>query len=129
MKARINNMKIAIPVDDKSIESKVCISFGRTPYFLIYETDTKQSVFLDNNAIASQGGAGIKAAQAIVDEGVNILITPRCGENAAEVLKPANIKLYKTVNDSIEDNIEAFTNGKLSLLDDIHAGFHNHGGK
>jgi len=121
-------MKIAIPVEDKSIQSKVCISFGRTPYFLIYDTDTKESVFLDNSAAASQGGAGIKAAQAIADEGVVALITPRCGENAAAVLKPANIALYKTMNDSIQDNIESFINGKLPLLDDIHAGFHNHGG-
>jgi predicted Fe-Mo cluster-binding NifX family protein len=121
-------MKIAIPVEDKSTASKVCISFGRTPYFLIYDTDTKESVFLDNSAAASQGGAGIKAAQAITDEGVVSLITPRCGENAAAVLKPANIQLYKTMNDSIQDNIEAFINGKLALLDEIHAGFHNHGG-
>ena len=122
-------MKIAIPVDDKSIQSKVCISFGRTPYFLIYETDTKESTFLDNNAAASQGGAGIKAAQAVADEKVSALITPRCGQNAADVLNAANIKIYKTINDSIEENIEAFSKGKLSLLEEIHAGFHNHGGK
>jgi len=121
-------MRIAIPVEDKSMKSKVCISFGRTPYFLIYETATKEAEFLDNSAAASQGGAGIKAAQAIADNGVVALITPRCGENAAAVLKPANIKLYKTMNDSIQDNIEAFINGNLALLDDIHPGFHNHGG-
>jgi predicted Fe-Mo cluster-binding NifX family protein len=121
-------MKIAIPVEDKSIQSKVCISFGRTPYFLIYDTDTKNSMFLDNSAAASQGGAGIKAAQAITDEGVTALITPRCGENAAAVLTPANITIYKTKNDSIKDNIEAFNNGELNLLSEIHAGFHNHGG-
>jgi predicted Fe-Mo cluster-binding NifX family protein len=122
-------MKIAIPVDDKTIQSKICISFGRTPYFLIYEIDTKESEFLDNSAAASQGGAGIKAAQAVVDVGAAILITPRCGQNAAEVLKAADIKLYKAMNDSIEDNIAAFSIGKLSLLENIHPGFHNHGGK
>ena len=122
-------MKIAIPVDNNSQESKVCISFGRTPYFIIYETDTKETTFLDNHAAASQGGAGIKAAQGIVDEGISALITPRCGENAADVLKAANVKLYKTMNDSVEDNILAFVAGDLSLLDDIHPGFHNHGGK
>jgi len=122
-------MKIAIPVDDKFLQSKVCISFGRTPYFLIYETDTKESTFLDNNAAASQGGAGIKAAQAVADEKVSALITPRCGQNAADVLKAANIKIYKTMNDSIEDNVEAFISEKLSLLEEIHAGFHNHGGE
>ncbi|MDD4610297.1 MAG: NifB/NifX family molybdenum-iron cluster-binding protein [Bacteroidaceae bacterium] len=122
-------MKIAIPVDDKSMETSVCQSFGRAPYFLIYNNESKESTFLDNSAAASQGGAGIKAAQTIVDNQVRALITPRCGENAANVLKAANIEIYKTVNDSIKDNISAFTDGKISLLDEIHAGFHNHGGK
>lgn len=122
-------MKIAIPVNDKSMETDVCQSFGRTPYFLIYDTESKESVFLDNSAATSQGGAGIKAAQTIVDNKASALLTPRCGENAAEVLKAADVKLYKTINDSIGDNIKAFIDSKLSLLQEIHAGFHNHGGK
>jgi len=122
-------MKIAIPVDDKNMETSVCVSFGRAPYFLIYDTDTKESVFLDNSAAASQGGAGIKAAQMVVDNKANVLLAPRCGENAAEVINAANIKMYKTTVTSVMDSINALADGKLSLLDDIHAGFHNHGGK
>ena len=121
-------MKIAIPVDETSLDSNVCISFGRTPYFLIYDVDTKESVFLDNSAAASTGGAGIKAAQTIVDNKANVLLTPRCGENAAEVLKSADIEIFKTTSASVKDNIDAFIDGKLSLLDEIHAGFHGHGG-
>ncbi|PHJ36907.1 dinitrogenase iron-molybdenum cofactor biosynthesis protein [Desulforamulus profundi] len=122
-------MKIAIPVDDNSMDTCVCQSFGRTTYFLIYDTETKESVFIDNSAAASQGGAGIKAAQTIVDNKVSALLTPRCGENAAEVIKAADIKIYKTMDASVKDNINAFIDGKLSLLEEIHAGFHNHGGK
>ena len=122
-------MKIALPVDNNSYDSKVCISFGRTPFFMIYETDTKEYYFLNNEAAASQGGAGIKAAQTLADQGILALITPRCGENAAAVLTPAGIKIYKTINDSIDGTIKDFVDGKLSLLNEIHAGFHNHGGK
>lgn len=122
-------MKIAIPVDDKNMETNVYQSFGRTPYFLIYDTETKESVFIDNSAAASQGGAGIKAAQTIVDNKVSAIITPRCGENAAEVIKSADIKIYKTKDTSIRNNINAFNDGKLLLLEEIHAGFHNHEGK
>lgn len=121
-------MKIAIPVEEKNIEGDVCQSFGRTPYFLIYNTETKDSLFFDNTATASSGGAGIKAAQSIADNGVNIVLTPRCGENAAQVLNAAEIKIYKTINASAKDNITAFVEGKLSLLDEIHPGFHNHEG-
>jgi predicted Fe-Mo cluster-binding NifX family protein len=122
-------MRIAIPVDEKSMETSVCQSFGRTPYFLIYDTESKDRIYLDNSAAASQGGAGIKAAQTIVDNNVSALITPRCGENAASVIKAANISIYKTLNDSVMENIDALNTGRLSLLVDIHAGFHNHGKK
>ena len=121
-------MKIVIPVDEKTLESDVCASFGRTPYFLIHDTETKESVFIDNSAAASTGGAGIKAAQTIVDNKANVLLTPRCGENAVDVLKSADIKIFKTTSASAKDNIDDFINGKLSLLDEIHAGFHGHGG-
>lgn len=121
-------MKIAVPVDEKNLNSPVCVSFGRAPYFLIYDTDNKEGLFLDNSAVASTGGAGIKAAQTVVDSKVGALLTPRCGENAAEVLNAAGIKLYKTIDAPAQENIEAFTAGKLSLLEEIHAGFHGRGG-
>jgi predicted Fe-Mo cluster-binding NifX family protein len=94
---------------------------------MIYDIESKESVFLDNSAAASQGGAGIKAAQMIVDSKAVALLTPRCGENAAEVLNAAEVKIYKTKSDSLQDNIKAFENGELSLLEEIHSGFHNHG--
>jgi len=117
-------MKIAIPVDEKNMEANVNVSFARAPYFLIYDTETKETIFLDNSAAASTGGAGIKAAQTIVDNKADALLTPRCGEKAAEVLKSADIKIYKTTFASVKDNIDAFIARKLSILDEIHAGFH-----
>ena len=120
-------MKIAIPVDEKSIESSVCASFGRTPYFLIYDTDSSESLFIDNSAAESAGGAGIKAAQIIVDHKAHILLTPRCGENAADVLKASDIVIYKTQTVSAKDNISAYISEKLPLLNEIHSGFHGQG--
>lgn len=120
-------MKIGIPVDENKNETSVCISFGRTPYFLIYDTEEKTNIFIDNAAAASQGGAGIKAAQVLVDSKVDAVLTPRCGENAANVLKAANIKIYKTTDTSLEKTLEDFQAGKLELLLEIHSGLHNHG--
>lgn len=120
-------MKIAIPVNENHINTTICMSFGRTPYFLIYDMDSKESLFLDNSAAASQGGAGIKAAQMIVDHNADVLLTPRCGENAASVLNTAEIKLFKTVTNSLEESLKAFEADQLSPLDEIHPGFHNHG--
>lgn len=121
-------MKIAIPVDEDSLETGVCISFGRAPYFLLFDTETNEGVFLLNNAAESQGGAGVKAAQSIVDSGAGILLTPRCGENAVEVLKAAEIKIYKTLDGMAMDNVKAFLADSLSPLTQAHPGFHGHGG-
>ncbi len=121
-------MKVAIPVDSKTMETTICKSFGRAPYFLIYDSESKESSFENNIAASSQGGAGILAAQIIVDNNVDILLTPRCGEKAADVLIAADIKIYKTNGISAKDNIEAFIADELSLLDEIHSGFHGHGG-
>ncbi|WP_349948374.1 hypothetical protein ABFV83_08045 [Lacrimispora sp. BS-2] len=57
------------------------------------------------------------------------MLTPRCGENAVDVFNAADIKIFKTTNAPAKENIDAFIAGKLSLLDEIHAGFHSHGGK
>jgi predicted Fe-Mo cluster-binding NifX family protein len=122
-------MKVAVPVDDKSMESRVCVSFGRAPYFLIFDTEAQEGEFIDNSAAASQGGAGIKAAQMVVDQCAGALLVPRCGQNAAEVLEAAGVKLYRTINQSIQDNVAAFCEGKLSALEDIHPGFHGHARK
>lgn len=122
-------MKIAIPVDENGQKTDVCVSFGRAPYFMFYDTETKNSTFLPNSAAESQGGAGIKAAQLIVDTKASVLLAPRCGQNAAEVLQAANIKIFKTLGTSVRENLQAFEAGKLDILSEIHAGFHNHGGR
>lgn len=122
-------MKIAIPTDDASMDTNICISFGRTPYFMIYDSETKEAEFICNDAAASQGGAGIRAAQIIIDHQAEVLLTPRCGENAAEVFRAANIKMYQTKGNPLKQNLQAFENGELVLLSESHPGFHHHGGK
>lgn len=121
-------MKVVVPVESKSLDAPVCPSFGRTPLFVLYDTDSGIYEFIDNGAAASQGGAGIKAAQTLVDSGAAALITYRCGENAAQVLNAAGVKMYKAQDGSVTDNIVDFKEGKLSLLTEIHPGFHHHGG-
>ncbi len=121
-------MKLIVPVESKSLDAPVCPSFGRTPLFVLFDTGNGSHEFLDNAAAASQGGAGIKAAQMLADSGASALITYRCGENAAKVLNTADIEIYKAQDGSVSDNIAKFKEEKLSLLTEIHPGFHNHGG-
>ncbi|NLV91758.1 MAG: dinitrogenase iron-molybdenum cofactor biosynthesis protein [Firmicutes bacterium] len=109
-------MKIAVPVNVKSMDSEVCTSFGCAPYFLIFDTDTKEAVFLDNATAAGTEGAGIKAAQGIVDNEVKVLLSPSLGRNSADVLKAAGIEIYRTQAVPAKNSIAAFTAGDLPVL-------------
>lgn len=117
-------MKIAIPSEGKELSSAVSQSFGRTLYFLIADTETENFEVLNNQAAMAQGGAGIKAAQAVADSGAKAVITFHCGENAANVLKAANIKILKAVPGTVGEAVEKYRKGNLSELSEIHPGYH-----
>jgi predicted Fe-Mo cluster-binding NifX family protein len=117
-------MKIAIPAENKSFGSNINESYGRAPYFLIYNTITNESEFLDNSAVLNQGAAGIRASQVIADIGVKALIAPRCGENASNILKNAEVLVYQSIPGTLQDNINAFLSEKLHLLNEFHPGLH-----
>lgn len=115
-------MKIALPLDED--KKSVCVAFGRAPFFLVHDTDTKTQEIVPNPGAAAEGGAGLKAAQAVTDSGAQALITPRCGENAAEVFRAAEIRIYQSQGRAAADNIFAFEAGKLEELTHFHAGYH-----
>ncbi len=117
-------MKIAVPSEGKQWNSPVSRSFGRTPYFLVVDTETGAFTVIDNEAAAAQGGAGIKAAQAVVDSGAETVLTFHCGQNAADVLKAAGIRLLRAVPGSVSGLVESWKKGGLQELTEIHAGFH-----
>ena len=119
-------MKIGLPANDTDIQSPISDNFGRSLYYLIYDVETEQAVFVENTAAMSQGGAGVKAAQIVVDNSVTKVITPQLGENAFHVLNSADIEIYKSEKGSLEDNIKLLKDGQLRLLSSIHRGHHGH---
>lgn len=117
-------MKIAIPAENKSMTSNVYESYGRAPYFLIYNTVTKESEFLDNSAVLKQGASGIRVSQVIAYNGVKVLIAPRCGENANNILRRAEVIVYQSIPGTLQENINEFLLEKLNLLNEFHPGLH-----
>ena len=97
-------MIIAIPVDE-SKKGKVAPTFGRTTHFLFYDTKTSKR---ENIKRSSEGDIGVLSATLIADNKANVLLTPLCRENSRTIFNKANIKVYRTVSDSVEDNLRAF---------------------
>ncbi len=113
-------MRIAIPLDEN--KKNVCIVLSRAPFFLIYE-DGDESIF-ENPAAASNSGAGVEAAQFLCDKEIDVLITVRCGENAAEVFNAADIKILKSAHKTAKEELEAYEAGELEELKHFHGGYH-----
>lgn len=115
-----SKMKLAIPLDENKTD--VCQVLARAPYFLFWANGTE--LIVENPAAAAEGGAGVKVAQFLVDSDIGALITPRCGENAAEIFKLADINLYESANKAAADDIAAYEAGTLGRLTHFHGGYH-----
>ena len=113
------SMKIAVPLDENQVD--VCPVLARAPYFLLQENDKRE--IRENPASQAQGGAGLKAAQFLVDNEVDVILTPRCGQNSADVFEAAQMQIYKTQPGTAEENLQAFQQDKLERLTHFHAGF------
>ena len=81
-------MKIAVSTSGKTLDSEVEPRFGRCAGFILFDTETRNFQYLDNSAQQNLSqGAGIQAAQMIVEAGAEVLITGQVGPKAAQVLE------------------------------------------
>lgn len=115
-------MKIAVPCDGNTVDSSVSPSFGRCPFYMIVDSENMNCDAIENHAANEAGGAGIKAAQLVVDSGAGVVLTLRCGQNAADVLKSADIKILKAVPGTVKHLVEQYNQGTLEELKEIHSG-------
>ena len=106
-------MKLAIPVDEKDRELTISLAFGRTPYFLIYDTQTHEKLYIDNSTAAEGDCAGKASAKWIVQQDAKALLTPLCGLNALKALNDVGVTVYRSIPGSVEENIAAFQAGRL----------------
>jgi predicted Fe-Mo cluster-binding NifX family protein len=94
-------MIIAITSTGNTFDSKVSDKFGRCRYFTIINPDTMQFEAIKNPAEQLQGGAGPKAAETIINKGVNVLLTGHVGDKAEDALKRGNIKIYDYLTENL----------------------------
>jgi predicted Fe-Mo cluster-binding NifX family protein len=111
-----NRMKVAVSSLDNTLTASLDRRFGRATYFLIVDTATMTFSVVDNSAQMNAGGAGIAAAQLVIDHGAEAVITGQIGPNALDVLSQSDMMLYQGIPGSIDDNILAFNQNKLTRI-------------
>ena len=107
-------MKIAISATAPHLDADLDPRFGRCSYFLVVDTESMEFEAIENPAMTAPGGAGIQAAQAVVNEGVEAVVTGDCGPNAYQVLSTAGIPVYAGTSGKVRDVVEAFKRGEFS---------------
>ena len=106
-------MIVAVSSSGISLESNVDARFGRCPYFIIYDTGSETFSHMDNQSRQAIGGAGIQAAQMIVNKNIGAVITGNIGPNAFKVLSSAKIDVYSGVTGTVQEAIEKMKKGEL----------------
>ena len=109
-------MKIAVSSLGRTLEESLDKRFGRAAYFIMVDMDTMSFSVIDNATQANAGGAGIAAAQLVIDSGIEAIITGQVGPNALEVLNNTDIVLYQGIPGTVFENIVAFNQHKLTPL-------------
>ena len=111
-------MQIAISLqENKGLESKVSTIFGRCPFYMFINPQNKSFEIKENAAKAASGGAGIQAAQMIVDQGVEVVISGNLGPKAHSVLASANIALYQFPGGSAQEALDSYLADSMKSLD------------
>ena len=107
-------MKIAISTTGSNLDDKVDMRFGRCKGFIIYDTETQSTTYLDNeqNLNAAQG-AGIQAAMSVVNADATALITGHIGPKAFDALSRAKVVVYLGSELSVQEVLRLYEEGKL----------------
>lgn len=110
-------MRVIITAMGPTLEGDSCPRFGRAPWFVIVNSEDGQLIeALENPAASASGGAGIQAAQALVDHKAEAIISGDCGPKALSVLTAAKIPAYRFDGGSVKAALEAFNAGQLSSI-------------
>lgn len=85
-------MKVAVTSSGPGTEALMDDRLGRCPYFVIMDTASGAVESFANPAMDASSGAGTKAMQALLDKGVEVVITGRIGPHAQAMLEETDLQ-------------------------------------
>ena len=109
-------MKIGISAKGKNREDLLDLHFGRCDYFQVFDSENNTIKVLENKGISASGGAGVVAANQIIDEEVEVVITGSLGPNAFKLISKAGISPYKCEELPIKDVLIKYRNNELEEI-------------
>ncbi len=108
-------MIFAISAKQPNLEGQVDERFGRCEYLIFFNSENNSFETQENLAASQQGGAGVAAAQAVIDNNAQAVISGAFGPNASRALQAAGIEMYLFTPDvkTIQQAIDSMQRGEL----------------
>jgi predicted Fe-Mo cluster-binding NifX family protein len=120
----MTKMKVCVSASSGSLDAEVDSRFGRCPYFVIVDSETMEFKAVANDSSSAAHGAGIQAAQTVVNLGVKVVITGNVGPNAFNVLSATGIKIVVGASGSVKEAVEKYKKGELQEVGNPTVGGH-----
>jgi predicted Fe-Mo cluster-binding NifX family protein len=109
-------MKIVISSQGETLDAATSPVFGRCPSFVVVDTETLAFEALPNPAMSQGGGAGIQAAQFVVNQGGQAVLTGNLGPNAFDVLQAADVPAFLVPEGTVRQAVDAYKAGQLQPM-------------
>ncbi|MFW6140202.1 MAG: NifB/NifX family molybdenum-iron cluster-binding protein [Acidobacteriota bacterium] len=107
-------MKIAVTATKPDLSAQVDPRFGRSPYFIIVDSETMDFEVIENSSAGAASGAGIQAAQLVANKGIELILTGSCGPNAFQTFQAAGVKIIVGVSGTIKQAVQQYKSGNLN---------------
>ncbi len=108
-------MIIILPTITSGEKSFISENLGRANFFYVYDTEKSIGEVYTNKNLEQPHGVGIKTAEFILNHRADVLITPRIGDKSLDLLK-GKVKIFKSTNKIVKENISSYLNGELEEL-------------
>ena len=106
-------MKVVVSASDMDLDSDASLTFGRCPSYVFVNTETMEYEGVANPAANAYGGAGIQAAQFVIEKGARAVLTGNVGPNAFQVLTEADVPVFRHAGGLVRECVEAYKAGRL----------------
>ena len=113
-------MKIAVTSNGADLDAPASPVFGRCPTYVFVDTETMEFEAVENPAINAPGGAGIQAAQFVIERGAQAVVTGNMGPNAFNVFQSAGVPIYLFGGGTVREAVEAYKAGELQSVADAN---------
>jgi len=111
-------MKLILSAQEPTIDGPIDRRFGRSRWLIGVETESNQWEAFENPGAAQSGGAGVAAAQFVIDQKADAVVSGDFGPHAAGAFRSGAIemRLYNEAVATVKDAVDLMVRNELKVF-------------